>query len=137
MTCCTTKSYVTFALLCILRIDYKEVKHFVEMMSIAAGESAYEVDRVARFEACCQSFSPIIFDLKEDSGFKEFAEACKKTADVLKVDEEIIENLVSFYVCCMLFVKYGGKIEKIYYKLGVNISYLHISECLQRKLGVV
>ena len=75
--------------------DTKEVKVFVEMMSIAAGESDYEVDRVACFEASCQAFSPIIFDLNEDSGFQEFEEACKKTADAVIADPTIIEKLVS------------------------------------------
>ena len=39
------------------------------MMSIAAGETDYEVDRVACFEASCLAFSPIIFNLNETSGF--------------------------------------------------------------------
>ena len=65
------------------------------MMSIAAGESDYEVDRVANFEASCQAFSPIIFDLNKDSGFKEFEEACKRTANCIKTDPKIIDKLVS------------------------------------------
>jgi len=66
------------------------------MMSIAAGESDYEVDRVAYFEACCQAFSPIIFNLNRDSGFKEFEEACQMTACALKEDPSIIDKLVSY-----------------------------------------
>ena len=65
-------------------------------MSIAAGEDDYEVGRVACFEACCQAFSPIIFDLKEDSGFEEFEDACKRTASALRDDSKIIEKLVSY-----------------------------------------
>ena len=65
------------------------------MMSIAAGESDYEVDRVANFEASCHAFSPIIFDLNKDSGFLEFEEACKKTARAVRADPRIIEKLVS------------------------------------------
>ena len=75
--------------------DSKEVKVFVEMMSIAAGESDFEVDRVACFEASCQAFSPIIFDLNEESGFCEFEEACKRTASAITADPKIIEKLVS------------------------------------------
>ena len=85
-----------FALFITLFLDSKEVKVFVEMMSIAAGESDYEVDRVANFEASCQAFSPIIFDLNENSGFKEFEEACKRTANAVFTDSKIIEKLVSF-----------------------------------------
>ena len=76
-------------------LDSKEVKVFVEMMSIAAGESDFEVDRVAYFEASCQAFSPIIFDLNEDSGFCEFEKACKRTASAITADPKIIEKLVS------------------------------------------
>jgi len=79
-------------------LDSTEVKYFVEMMSIAAGEDDYEVGRVACFEACCQAFSPIIFDLNENSGFKEFEEACKRTASALKDDYKIIQKLVSYYL---------------------------------------
>uniref|UniRef100_A0A7M5U071 RZ-type domain-containing protein n=1 Tax=Clytia hemisphaerica TaxID=252671 RepID=A0A7M5U071_9CNID len=73
--------------------DAKEVKVFVEMMSIAAGESDYEVDRVAYFEASCQAFSAIIFDLDQNSGYEEFEEACKRAAEAVKNDPTIIEKL--------------------------------------------
>lgn len=65
-------------------------------MSIAAGESDYEVDRVACFEATCQAFAPIIFELDEDSGYAEFDNACRKTSDYFLSDPDIIEKLVSF-----------------------------------------
>lgn len=74
--------------------DPKEVKVFVEMMSIAAGEYDYEVDRVACFEASCLAFSPMIFELKIDSGFTELYNSCEKTAKSLSEDPEIIEKLV-------------------------------------------
>ena len=76
-------------------IDPKEVKVFVEMMSIAAGEHDYEVDRVAFFEASCLAFSPIIFELNNDSGFAEVYNACEKTAASLTEDPNIIDKLVS------------------------------------------
>ena len=82
--------------------DSNEVKHFVEMMSIAAGESEYEVDRVACFETCCQAFSPIIFDLDKNSGFDEFSKACKSTAEALQKNSRIIENLVNLHIFCHL-----------------------------------
>ena len=72
------------------------MKVFVEMMSIAAGENDYEVDRVACFEASCLAFSPIIFDLDKESGFRELYNACEETAKCLEEDSHIIEKLV-FY----------------------------------------
>ena len=78
--------------------DPKEVKVFVEMMSIAAGEYDYEVDRVACFEASCLAFSPMIFELEIESGFTELYSACEKTAKSLSEDPKIIEKLV-----CLIF----------------------------------
>ena len=66
------------------------------MMSIAAGETDYEVDRVACFETTCTAFGSIIFDLDKNSGFNEFLAACEKTSQFLKDDEHIIQKLVSF-----------------------------------------
>ena len=82
-------------------IGPKEVKVFVEMMSIAAGETDYEVDRVACFEASCLAFSPIIFNLNETSGFLQLHEACQRTAESLSDDHMLIDKLVMH--CCFLF----------------------------------
>ncbi|XP_065678749.1 E3 ubiquitin-protein ligase rnf213-alpha isoform X5 [Hydra vulgaris] len=73
--------------------DPKEVKVFVEIMSIAAGETDYEVDRVKCFEACCLAFSHIIFDLNEKSGFKDLLEACEHTQKIILNDSEIFKKL--------------------------------------------
>ena len=64
------------------------------MMSIAAGEYDYEVDRVACFEASCLAFSPMIFVLNNISGFTELYKACEKTAKSLDEDQKIIAKLV-------------------------------------------
>ena len=74
------------------------MKVFVEMMSIAAGEYDYEVDRVACFEASCLAFSPMIFELEIESGFTELYSACEKTAESLNEDPKIIDKLV-----CLIF----------------------------------
>ena len=64
------------------------------MMSISAGETGYEIDRVKFFEATCLAFGPIIFDLQETSGFQEFCQACENTAKNLGADKKIFEKLV-------------------------------------------
>nr|XP_047126393.1 E3 ubiquitin-protein ligase RNF213 isoform X3 [Hydra vulgaris] len=73
--------------------DPKEVKVFVEIMSIAAGETDYEVDRVKCFEACCLAFGHIIFDLNEESGFKDLLQACEHTQKMISNDSEIFKKL--------------------------------------------
>ena len=75
------------------------------MLSIAAGENDYEVDRVAFFEASCQAFSPILFDLRQESGFEEFEAACKKTAESLHKDPKMIEKLVMLILMMLMIAQ--------------------------------
>lgn len=74
--------------------DPKEVKTFVDLMSIAAGESDLEVKRVACFEASCQAFSPILFDLDAQSGFVSLVIACNKVLTAKVIDPDIKEKLI-------------------------------------------
>ncbi|XP_065678772.1 E3 ubiquitin-protein ligase rnf213-alpha isoform X3 [Hydra vulgaris] len=73
--------------------DPKEVKVFVEIMSIAAGETDDEVDRVKCFESCCLAFSHLIFDLNESSGFKDLLQACEQTEKIMLSDNDILKKL--------------------------------------------
>ncbi|XP_065678766.1 E3 ubiquitin-protein ligase rnf213-alpha isoform X3 [Hydra vulgaris] len=73
--------------------DPKELKLFVEIISIAVGENDYEIDRVKCFESCCLAFSHIIFDLNKNSGFKELLQACEKTERIASSDWDIIKKL--------------------------------------------
>ena len=63
-------------------------------MSIAAGETDYEVDRVKCFEASCVALSPFIFELKSNSSFVQLLEACKKTRSLMRTDPEIMKKMV-------------------------------------------
>ena len=67
----------------------------MDLMSIAAGESDLEVKRVSCFEASCQAFAPIIFDLNMKSGYSELLESGYKVLDAKKKDSKIIQKLVS------------------------------------------
>ena len=68
-------------------------------MSIAAGETVYEVDRVKCFEACCLTFSHIIFELSDKSGFKELLQTCQQIEIAMKNDSAIIDKLVIWFTC--------------------------------------
>lgn len=96
-------------------LDPKEVKVFVEMMSIAAGENDYEVDRVTCFEASCIAFSQVIFSLNEQSGFRELYDACKHVSEQLGNDKNVITKLVcisslTLFSFCLKFAIYLLKI---------------------------
>ena len=74
--------------------DPKEVKTFVDLMSSAAGESDLEVKRVTCFEASCQAFAPIIFDLDDKSGFEDLFDSCQKVLATKENDKGIKEKLI-------------------------------------------
>ncbi|XP_065678762.1 E3 ubiquitin-protein ligase rnf213-alpha isoform X2 [Hydra vulgaris] len=74
--------------------DPKEVKVFVEIMSIAAGETDYDLDRVKCFEASCLVFNNVIFDLDNNSGFKELLNVCQQIERKMKSDPNILIKLI-------------------------------------------
>ncbi|XP_065674932.1 E3 ubiquitin-protein ligase rnf213-alpha-like isoform X2 [Hydra vulgaris] len=72
----------------------KEVKVFVEIMSTAAGETDYDVDRVKCFEACCLAFNDVIFNLNNKSGFEELLQTCQQIENKMKNDPNLIKKLI-------------------------------------------
>ena len=58
----------------------QEVKTFVDLVTNAAGESDFEHDRILDFEAVCQAFRPIIFNVRPESDFEDLYEACNETS---------------------------------------------------------
>lgn len=69
------------------------MKTFVDLVTNAAGESDFEHDRIMDFEAVCQNFRPIIFNVPKDSNFQTFYEACQETA--VHTTKPLIKKLVS------------------------------------------
>ena len=73
----------------------RDVKTFVDLLSISAGESDYEADRVSCLHTCCVVFEPIIFHLDETSGPEEIISACETIRNSLERDPDILNKLVS------------------------------------------
>ena len=76
-------------------LGLRDVKTFVDLLSISAGENDYDADRVSCLHNVCMGFEPIIFHLSEKSGPEEIISACEKIMDVLKNDQDILKKLVS------------------------------------------
>jgi len=72
------------------------VKTFVDLVTNAAGESDFEHDRILDFEAVCQNFRPIIFNVPIFSSFHTFYEACQETA--IHTTSALIKKLVRLSV---------------------------------------
>uniref|UniRef100_W5N459 RING-type E3 ubiquitin transferase n=1 Tax=Lepisosteus oculatus TaxID=7918 RepID=W5N459_LEPOC len=73
--------------------DINELKVFVDLASISAGENDLDVDRVACFHDAVLGYSSMLYDLKPDSGFNEFKEVLKKLWKALENDHNLPKKL--------------------------------------------
>ena len=75
------------------------MKTFVDLLSISAGETDYEADRVSCLHTVCLAFEPIIFQLKRKSGPVELINGCESILTKVDQDPNLLEKLVrvSFY----------------------------------------
>ena len=78
----------------LLFLDLREVKTFVDLLSISAGDSDFEADRVSCLHTVCLEFEPIIFKLDEDSGPIQLIKCCKEVIDKTSKDPQLLEKLV-------------------------------------------
>ncbi|MED6260783.1 hypothetical protein ATANTOWER_028724, partial [Ataeniobius toweri] len=73
--------------------DINELKVFVDLASISAGENDMDVDRVACFHDAVLGYSSVLYELKPDSGFRAFKEVLKKLWRALENDNNLPKKL--------------------------------------------
>ncbi|XP_041853322.1 E3 ubiquitin-protein ligase rnf213-alpha isoform X2 [Melanotaenia boesemani] len=73
--------------------DINELKVFVDLASISAGENDMDVDRVACFHDAVLGYSSVLYELKPDSGFPAFKEVLNKLWRALKNDDKLPDKL--------------------------------------------
>uniref|UniRef100_A0A670Y6Z8 RING-type E3 ubiquitin transferase n=1 Tax=Pseudonaja textilis TaxID=8673 RepID=A0A670Y6Z8_PSETE len=73
--------------------DKNELKVFVELASISAGENDMDVDRVACFHDAVFGYSSILYDLKREAGFKEFMKCLENIWKALESDHNLPTKL--------------------------------------------
>ncbi|XP_029944702.1 E3 ubiquitin-protein ligase rnf213-alpha-like [Salarias fasciatus] len=73
--------------------DINELKVFVDLASISAGENDMDVDRVACFHDAVLGYSSMLYELKPDSGFDAFKEMLKKLWKALDNDSNLCQKL--------------------------------------------
>ncbi|XP_041331790.1 E3 ubiquitin-protein ligase RNF213-like, partial [Pyrgilauda ruficollis] len=73
--------------------DINELKVFVDLASISAGENDMDVDRVACFHGAVHGYSSLLYELRQDSGFKDFMSCLPKLWRALDSDETLPEKL--------------------------------------------
>uniref|UniRef100_A0A8C0FVX5 RING-type E3 ubiquitin transferase n=1 Tax=Bubo bubo TaxID=30461 RepID=A0A8C0FVX5_BUBBB len=75
--------------------DINELKVFVDLASISAGENDMDVDRVACFHDTVHGYSSLLYELRQESGFEDFMCCLKKLWRALDSDENLPKKLVS------------------------------------------
>ncbi|KAM9358387.1 E3 ubiquitin-protein ligase rnf213-alpha-like [Symphorus nematophorus] len=69
--------------------DINELKVFVDLASISAGENDLDVDRVACFHDAVLGYSSILYGLKQDSDFDAFKDSLSKLWKALENDRKL------------------------------------------------
>ncbi|XP_043570814.1 E3 ubiquitin-protein ligase rnf213-alpha-like isoform X1 [Chiloscyllium plagiosum] len=73
--------------------NLREVKVFVDLASISAGENDMEIDRVACFHDAVMGYSPLIYELQQNTDFEELKTAVYKIQKALKSDPKLSQKL--------------------------------------------
>nr|XP_015798016.2 E3 ubiquitin-protein ligase rnf213-alpha [Nothobranchius furzeri] len=73
--------------------DINELKVFVDLASISAGENDMDVDRVACFHDAVLGYSSVLYDLKPESGFHAFRHVLSKLWGALENDCNLPKKL--------------------------------------------
>ncbi|KAK6169753.1 hypothetical protein SNE40_020742 [Patella caerulea] len=71
----------------------RELKVFIDLAFISAGEGDYEIDKMNCFHAVTYAFAPLIFDLKQDSSFDEVMKKCDLVWKELQNDKNLPQEL--------------------------------------------
>uniref|UniRef100_A0A8B9G672 RING-type E3 ubiquitin transferase n=1 Tax=Amazona collaria TaxID=241587 RepID=A0A8B9G672_9PSIT len=70
-----------------------ELKVFVDLASISAGENDMDVDRVACFHDTVHGYSSLLYELRQESGFDDFMQCLKKLWRALDSDRNLPKKL--------------------------------------------
>ncbi|KAK1794252.1 hypothetical protein P4O66_011142, partial [Electrophorus voltai] len=73
--------------------DLSELKVFMELASISAGENDAEIDRLASFHDAVMGYSPLLYSLSEMAGFEDFILCAQQVWDTLRRDEKLSGKL--------------------------------------------
>ena len=76
--------------------DEQELKVFVDLAMISAGEDDREIDRISYMHTSCLAFGSLIFGYRQDLGFKELMKLCQPVWQAVDANPNINKKLVSF-----------------------------------------
>lgn len=73
----------------------KELKVFVDLALISAGEQPLDIDRVQALNTAVLGYSPLIFDLTPDADYRKLLDKCRLVWKELETNPKLPEQLVS------------------------------------------
>lgn len=88
----------------------KELKVFVDLAIISAGEEPMNIYKVQCLHTAVTGYASLIFDLPKESGCKELLEKCEVVWKELAANANLPDLLVNL-------------LKTLYTKLSLNISY--------------
>uniref|UniRef100_A0A3B4YE64 RING-type E3 ubiquitin transferase n=1 Tax=Seriola lalandi dorsalis TaxID=1841481 RepID=A0A3B4YE64_SERLL len=70
-----------------------DVKVYVDLASISAGENDREIDQVACFHDAVMGYAPLLYSLSPQAGFEEFMKCAQQVWDTQSRDEKLPDKL--------------------------------------------
>ena len=86
----------------------KELKVFVDLAFISAGEEPYAVDSVNCFHTTAIGYAPLIFMNGKDKDFTHLMKQIRLVFSNIKDDSKLPKKLVGVTVCLCIFVYSSG-----------------------------
>ncbi|XP_056627258.1 E3 ubiquitin-protein ligase rnf213-beta-like isoform X2 [Triplophysa dalaica] len=71
----------------------KDLKTFMDLATIPAGENDVDTDRIANFESAVMGYSPLLYSLQNHAGFEDFIKHAQQVWDALDKDEKLVDKL--------------------------------------------
>lgn len=75
--------------------DMSDVKVYVDLASISAGENDTEIDQVACFHDAVMGYSPLLYSLSPQAGFEELMKCAQQVWESQSRDEKLPDKLVT------------------------------------------
>ncbi|KAK5851292.1 hypothetical protein PBY51_002095 [Eleginops maclovinus] len=95
-TACLEEFLVSQTLVSWVRENLKnmsDVKVYVDLASISAGENDTEIDQVACFHDAVMGYAPLLYSLSPHAGFQEFLKCAKQVWETQNRDEKLPDKL--------------------------------------------
>ncbi|KAI4801198.1 hypothetical protein KUCAC02_000123 [Chaenocephalus aceratus] len=70
-----------------------DVKVYVDLASISAGENDTEIDQVACFHDAVMGYAPLLYSLSPEAGFQEFLKCAQQVWDTQNRDDKLPDKL--------------------------------------------